>query len=139
MIGKENFPAEWPQEVQLIFQNAVLDGVLATVQHCDGSANVLSLTLPAEKGGGNVTDMISEALHAQRRSNPCTTLTQKTDKTGSSTSVNTAAAPDGSKPKSVPENQKEPVSTTVLANTVDATSQHPEEKMNISAASACGS
>lgn len=136
MIGKENFPAEWPQEVQLIFQNAVLDGVLATVQHFDGSANVLSLTLPAEKGGGNVTDMISEALHAQRRSNPCTTSTQKT---GSSTSVNTAAALDGSKPKSVPENQKEPVSTTVLANTVDAISQHPEEKMNISAASACGS
>uniref|UniRef100_A0A3P8PUR5 Tudor domain-containing protein 1 n=1 Tax=Astatotilapia calliptera TaxID=8154 RepID=A0A3P8PUR5_ASTCA len=139
LAGKENFPAEWPQEVQLIFQNAVLDGVLATVQHFDGSANVLSLTLPAEKGGGNVTDMISEALHAQRRSNPCTTSTQKTDKTGSSTSVNTAAAPDGSKPKSVPENQKEPVSTTVLANTVDAISQHPEEKMNISAASACGS
>nr|XP_004567589.2 tudor domain-containing protein 1 [Maylandia zebra] len=138
LAGKENFPAEWPQEVQLIFQNAVLDGVLATVQHFDGSANVLSLTLPAEKGGGNVTDMISEALHAQRRSNPCTTSTQKTDKTGSSTSVNTAAAPDGSKPKSVPENQKEPVSTTVLANTVDAISQHPEEKMNISAASACG-
>lgn len=139
MIGKENFPVEWPHEVQLIFQNAVLDGVLATVQHFDGSANVLSLTLLAEKGGGNVTDMISEALHAQRRSNPFTTSTQKTDKTGSSTSVNTAAAPDGSKHKSVPENQKEPVSTTVLANTVDATSQHPEEKMNISAASACGS
>lgn len=115
-----------------------LDGVLATVQHFDGSANVLSLTLPAEKGGGNVTDMISEALHAQSKSNPCTTSIQKADKTGSSASVNTAAAPDGSKPKSVPENQRELMSTTELANTLDATSQHPEEKINISAASACG-
>uniref|UniRef100_A0A669E863 Tudor domain-containing protein 1 n=1 Tax=Oreochromis niloticus TaxID=8128 RepID=A0A669E863_ORENI len=136
LAGKENFPAEWPQELQLIFQNVVLDGVLATAQHFNGSANVLSLTLPAEKGGGNVTDMISEALHAQSKSNPCTTSTQKTDKTGSSTSVNTAAPPDGSKPKLVPENQKEPMSTTELANTLDATSQHPEEKMNISAAAA---
>lgn len=47
-----------------MFQSLLLDGVLATVQSFDGSANVLSLTLPVERGGAHLTAMILDALQA---------------------------------------------------------------------------
>ncbi|XP_045924899.1 tudor domain-containing protein 1 isoform X3 [Micropterus dolomieu] len=64
LTGKEHFPAVMPEEVQHMFQSLLLDGVLATVQSFDGSANVLSLTLPVERGGGHLTAMILDALQA---------------------------------------------------------------------------
>ncbi|XP_030611149.1 tudor domain-containing protein 1 [Archocentrus centrarchus] len=134
LAGKEHFPAEWPQEVQQMFQTVLISGVLATVQYFDGSASVLSLVLPAEKGGGNITEMILEALHAQTKRNPCTTPTQKTDEGGSSTTISTAAAPDSSKSKPIPENQKGPIGT----ETLDPTAEHLEQKEDISAASVSG-
>lgn len=134
LIGKEPFPAEWPQEAQQMFQAVVSDGVLAKVQYFDGSASVLSLTLPAERGGGNIANMILEALCAKTERSPCTTPTQKTDSTGSSTSISTAAAPDSSKSQPMPENQRGPIST----DTLDTTAKHHEQKKNIPAASVSG-
>lgn len=64
-LGKEHFPAEWPQEVLQTFKSLLSKGVVATVQHFDGFANVLSLNLYTESGGGHLSAMIMDALHAQ--------------------------------------------------------------------------
>uniref|UniRef100_A0A8C3ALW9 Tudor domain-containing protein 1 n=1 Tax=Cyclopterus lumpus TaxID=8103 RepID=A0A8C3ALW9_CYCLU len=101
LTGKEHFPAEIPEEVQQMFQNLLLSGVLATVQSFNGSENVLSLTLPTEKGEAHITAMILDALQAQAKSHPCTSITQKVDQTDSSPSAasTTAPAPETSQQK----------------------------------------
>ena len=81
-----------------------MNGVLATVQAFDGSANVLSLTLHMESGGGHLSAMIVEALQAQAKSSspPCTI--QKVEQVDSSLSASTTAvSPDGQQPESMPE------------------------------------
>uniref|UniRef100_A0A8C3AMT9 Tudor domain containing 1 n=1 Tax=Cyclopterus lumpus TaxID=8103 RepID=A0A8C3AMT9_CYCLU len=92
LTGKEHFPAEIPEEVQQMFQNLLLSGVLATVQSFNGSENVLSLTLPTEKGEAHITAMILDALQAQAKSHPCTSITQKVDQTDSSPSAASTTA-----------------------------------------------
>lgn len=92
-----------------MFKSLLMSGVLATVQSFDGSANILSLTLPTERGGGHITVMILDALHAKTNSNPCPMDTVKTDQVDSSTS--TTAAPDCPDP-SIPETPKVLESTT---------------------------
>uniref|UniRef100_A0A8C4HZP5 Tudor domain-containing protein 1 n=1 Tax=Dicentrarchus labrax TaxID=13489 RepID=A0A8C4HZP5_DICLA len=94
LTGKEHFPAQWPKEVQQMFESLLANGVLATVQSFSGSANVLSLTLPTEKGGGQLTAMILDALQAQAKSNPCQPSTQKAEQTDSSIpTASTTVAP----------------------------------------------
>ncbi|XP_047464892.1 tudor domain-containing protein 1 isoform X2 [Mugil cephalus] len=97
LIGREHFPAEWPAEVQELFQTLMSSGVLATVHSFDGSYNVLSVSLPIESGGGHLTSMILDALQAESNPPPpptTTTTPQKTDTTGSSTSIGTTPAPE---------------------------------------------
>lgn len=79
--GKEHFPTEWTKESQQMFRDLLVNGVLATVQSFDGSTNMLSLTLPTERGGGNITAMILDAIQAQAKSNsqPSTTKADQTD------------------------------------------------------------
>ncbi|XP_070783515.1 tudor domain-containing protein 1 [Enoplosus armatus] len=130
LTGKEHFPAEMPEEVQQMFQGLLLNGVLATVQSFDGYANVLSLILPTERGGGHLTAMILEALQAQAKSNPHPSTTQKADQTDSGTSTaNTAVVPDC--PQTGLEN---PTATTCLTITPETTPRTPQPK-NTSAVS----
>ncbi|CAK6974631.1 LOW QUALITY PROTEIN: tudor domain-containing protein 1 [Scomber scombrus] len=139
LTGKERFPAEWPEEVQQIFKSLLMNGVLATVQSFDGSANILSLTLPAEKGGGNLTSMILDELQAKTKSTPFRSNTVKTDKTESCTSsTSTTAAPDCPQPRSVPETQKVLESSTAATGpdiTSEPTSWMPQQKKETSAES----
>ncbi|XP_070708417.1 tudor domain-containing protein 1 [Pempheris klunzingeri] len=102
LSGREHFPAEWPEEVQLMFQSLLSNGVLATVQSFDGSANVLSLSLVTERGGGHLTAMILDALQEQGKSISSPPATQKSDQTDSSSSTDRTA----DIPNLVPENQK---------------------------------
>uniref|UniRef100_A0A671WVF3 Tudor domain containing 1 n=1 Tax=Sparus aurata TaxID=8175 RepID=A0A671WVF3_SPAAU len=92
LTGREHFPAEWPEEVLQVFQNLLSNGVLATVQSFDGSANMLSLTLHPEAGGGNLTAMIMDILQAQAKSSPCPSTTQKAEQTDSSTLASSICA-----------------------------------------------
>ncbi|XP_069374095.1 tudor domain-containing protein 1 isoform X1 [Paralichthys olivaceus] len=113
LAGKEHFPVEWPEEVQQLFQTILAKGVLATAQSFDGSANVLSLSLPTESGGGQVTAMIVEALQVLTKTNPSPATTQKADQTDSGTPpVGATVEPECPQPKSVPETQKRLEHTT---------------------------
>uniref|UniRef100_UPI0037E92CC5 tudor domain-containing protein 1 n=1 Tax=Semicossyphus pulcher TaxID=241346 RepID=UPI0037E92CC5 len=124
LTGKEHFPAEWPEETQQAFQSLVLNGVLATVLSFDGSANVLSLTLPTERGGGNLTPMMLDALQAQAKNNPNQCSTQKADQTDSSTSTaSIAAVPDCPQPKSIPENTTASTGLTMTPEPTPCTNQ----------------
>ncbi|XP_074520237.1 tudor domain-containing protein 1 isoform X2 [Halichoeres trimaculatus] len=76
LTGKDHFPTEWTAESQQMFQNLLANGVLATVLSFDGSTNILSLTLPIERGGGNVTAMILDAIQAEAKSNSQAPTTQ---------------------------------------------------------------
>ncbi|XP_044033632.1 tudor domain-containing protein 1 isoform X2 [Siniperca chuatsi] len=137
LTGKEHFPAEIPEEVQQMFRGLLSNGVLATVQSFTGSANVVSLTLPTERGGGNLIAMILDTLQAQAKSNPCPSTTQKDDQTDSSTSTaSTTAVPDCPQPKSETQTGLEnPTATTGLTVTPELTPQTPHQKKNTSAVS----
>uniref|UniRef100_A0A4W6CCJ3 Tudor domain containing 1 n=1 Tax=Lates calcarifer TaxID=8187 RepID=A0A4W6CCJ3_LATCA len=134
LTGKEHFPTEWPAEVQQMFKTILMNGVLATVQSFDGSANVLSLTLPTERGGGQLTAMIVDALQVQAKSNPCPATTQRGDQTDSSTpTASTTSTPDCPQPKSDPETQKgleHTTATTGLTITPEPTPWTPPQKKN---------
>ncbi|XP_042364583.1 tudor domain-containing protein 1 [Plectropomus leopardus] len=139
MTGKEHFPKEFPEEVQQMFQSLLLNGVVATVQSFDGSANVLSLTLPAERGGGHLTTMILDALQVQASSNPSPSTTEKNGHTDSSTSAaSTTVEPVCPEPKSIPETQKGVNNTTAATGLTIASEpvlQTPQHKMYSSAVS----
>ncbi|KAG8008701.1 Tudor domain-containing protein 1 [Nibea albiflora] len=138
LTGKEHFPAEWPEEVQQLFETLLLNGVLATVQSFDGSANVLSLILSAEMGGGQITAMILDALQARAKSNPCRSA-QMAEQTDSSTSAaSTRVTPDCVQPKSIPESQKRienATATTGLSVAAEPELQTAVQKKNTSAVS----
>lgn len=105
--GKEHFPAEWPEEVLQTFQSLLLKGVLATVQSFDGFANVLSLSLHTESGGGQLTAMILDALYAQAKRNPLPSTNQKAEQSDSSLSAaTTTVTPHCLPPKAMPETHK---------------------------------
>lgn len=124
-----------------MFQNLLLNGVLATVQSFDGSVNVLSLTLPTERGGGHLTAMILDALQDQAKSKSSPSTAQKPDQTNSSASnATTTVVPDCPQPKSVPETQTEvenKTATTGLTITPEPTTQTLQKK-NTSALSVNG-
>ncbi|XP_041672490.1 tudor domain-containing protein 1 [Cheilinus undulatus] len=105
LSGKEHFPAVWTQDVREMFRNLLQTEVLATIQSFDGSANVLSLTLPTESGGGNIAAIILGALEEQAKMNPTPCITTKPDQTDSSLSVttSTSAEPNCPESKSVSE------------------------------------
>ncbi|XP_041830466.1 tudor domain-containing protein 1 [Melanotaenia boesemani] len=137
LTGIEHFPAEWPTEVQQMFGTEVVNGVLATVKAFDGSANVLSLTLPAERGGGHLTTMILDALNVH--SNPDTmTRTDKPD----DMLISSAAEPGLPQPKPIPEFQNDLETMTVTVNTMgpnktaEPTTQRPQQTISTSAATA---
>ncbi|XP_054878615.1 tudor domain-containing protein 1 [Poeciliopsis prolifica] len=97
LAGGENFPEEWPEEVLQACRAELVNGVLAKVQSFSGSANALSLTLPAERDGVQLTSLVLEKLNAFNKSNPDTN--QKLD--------DTPGVPDGPQSKLVPEPQLE--------------------------------
>ncbi|XP_076007844.1 tudor domain-containing protein 1 [Genypterus blacodes] len=118
LAGKERFPAVWPVEVLRMFQAVLLNGVIATVRSFDGSANLLSLSLPSELGGGHLTTMMLDALHVQSKTRPGPAA----DRTGGSTSITRAeSAPE---PKSI-------ITEPELNNNMSADSVHedPVQKM----------
>ncbi|XP_056285951.1 tudor domain-containing protein 1 isoform X2 [Pseudoliparis swirei] len=129
----ELFPAELPEEVQKLFQNLLSSGVLATVQSFNGSENVLSLTLPTEKGGGHIGAMISDALQA--KSHPGASITRKVDHAaGIAAAAITAAGADCRIAK--PESPKEPGNTAAsagLAMNPEPAPETPQQKKNTSA------
>ncbi|XP_028331268.1 tudor domain-containing protein 1 isoform X2 [Gouania willdenowi] len=109
LSGKEGFPTERPDDVQQM----LMSGVLTTVQSFDGRANVLSLALPAESGGPQVSGVTGDASHAHIKSNPHLDATQKSDKPVSSTSIKATTSPDRPQPNSIPN------TLTGLENTTD--------------------
>lgn len=66
-LGKEHFPAVWPEEVQHTFQTLLSKGVLATVESFDGFANVLSLCLDTKSGRRQLTAVMLDALQDQTK------------------------------------------------------------------------
>ncbi|KAK2820415.1 hypothetical protein Q5P01_023374 [Channa striata] len=140
LTGKEHFPEKWPETIQQIFRSFLANDVLATVHSFDGSANVLSLTLPTEDSGGDVTAMILDALHAQSKSSSCCPATaQRTDQTNSCTlAPSQRAVPDCSQTKSTPGTQKvlpEGTATTDTTTTPESTPPAAQQNEKTSTAS----
>uniref|UniRef100_M4A0X7 Tudor domain containing 1 n=1 Tax=Xiphophorus maculatus TaxID=8083 RepID=M4A0X7_XIPMA len=108
LAGGENFPEQWPEEVLQACRAELVNAVLAKVQSFDGFANALSLTLPAERDGVQLTSLVLDKLNAFNKTNPDTN--QKLD--------DAPGVPDGPQSKLVPEPQLElehkpaPVDTT---------------------------
>lgn len=93
--------------MQQTFQSLLSKGVLATVQSFDGSANVLSLTLHTESGGGDLSAMILDELQAEAKSNPFPSSTQQAEQTNSSLSAaSITVVPQYPQPNLMPETQK---------------------------------
>ncbi|XP_028990018.2 tudor domain-containing protein 1 [Betta splendens] len=114
LAGKEHFPATWSEEVLQMFRSFLLNGALATVRSFDGCANVLSLTLPTERGGGDLTAMILKELQVQGENSPYLTIPHMSGLTDSGTPVRSATTPpDSPEPRSKPETQKRPENTSV--------------------------
>ncbi|XP_054623238.1 tudor domain-containing protein 1 isoform X2 [Dunckerocampus dactyliophorus] len=86
LTGKEHFPAQWPPQVLQMFHGLLLSSVLATAHSFDGSFNVLSVTLPAERGGAHLTALVLDALQAHIKNpySPSPAMDQK-DSTSSAT------------------------------------------------------
>lgn len=128
--------------MQQTFQSLLLKGVLATVQPFDGFANVLSLTLHTESGGGHLTAMILDALQAQAKSNPFPSTTQKAEQSYSSLSAaSTTVVPDCPQPKSMPETKKgleDTPATTGQTTTPEPAPWTPQQKKNTAAMSVNG-
>ncbi|KAF3704392.1 Tudor domain-containing protein 1 [Channa argus] len=140
LTGKEHFPAEWPEGVQQMFRSVLMKDVLATVHSFDGSANVLSLTLPSESSCGDVTAMILDALQAQSESSSCCpATTQKTDQTDSCTlAPSPRAVPDCPQTKSMPGSQKvlqNGTATSDTTTTPESTLAAAQQNKNTSTAS----
>ena len=118
-----------------MFQSLLLNGVLATVQSFDGSANVVSLTLPTESGGGHVSAMILDALQALAKGSPRPSCTQRSEQTKSSTcTASTTTVPDLPQPKPVPETQtglENTPATTGQTMTPEPAHWTPQQKKNI--------
>ncbi|XP_061564122.1 tudor domain-containing protein 1 [Cololabis saira] len=138
LTGKEHFPADWPEEVLPMFQTELVNGVLATVQSFDGSANILSLTLPTERGGGNLTAMILDTLHAHSKSNASFDTTKKRDESGGNVSVSIPAAPDCHHPDSEPGPRSELGNVPGPIDGTQPTAQTLLQNKNISAESING-
>lgn len=125
-----------------MFRTMLLNGVLATVHSFDGLANVLSLTLPTERGGGILTAMILDALQALTKTDPFPYTTPSADLTHSCTpSPSPTALANCPQPNSIPETQKclgnEPCNTG-LNLTPEPRPQLPEQSKNTSAVSVSG-
>ncbi|XP_062270369.1 tudor domain-containing protein 1 isoform X1 [Platichthys flesus] len=122
--GQEHFPVVWHEEVLQLFKTVLSNDVLATALSFDGSANVLSLTLPAERGGGQVAAMIVEALQFLTKTNPSPGTTQRAEQTDSSTPpVSSTAEPECPQPKSPPEHTAAASGSTITSEPTPLTRQ----------------
>lgn len=121
-----------------MFTAELVNGVLATAQAFDGSANVLCLTLPPERGGANLTAMILDTLHTHRKSNLSLDTTKRIEESGSNRSVSITAAPDSHQPHSLHDSRSEPENVTEPIGNTKPTVQSPQQKKNISAAYVSG-
>ncbi|KAM9837932.1 tudor domain-containing protein 1 [Aulostomus maculatus] len=131
LAGKEHFPTEWPVQVQQLFQSLELNRVVGTVQSFDGSANILSLTLLPQQGGGGLTTLILDALQAQSMSNTCPSAKMTPDHADNSTSsTSTTAAPECPQPQSTPANRKSQENPTATIIPPEPTPQTPQERTN---------
>ncbi|XP_019738951.1 tudor domain-containing protein 1 isoform X3 [Hippocampus comes] len=66
LTGREHFPALWPREVLQMFLSLLLDGIVATALSFDGFSNILTVSLPAEKGGVHLSALILDALESHK-------------------------------------------------------------------------
>lgn len=125
-----------------MFRSFLLSGVLATVHSFDGSANVLSLALPMERGGGDLAAEIWTQLQVQMENNPCPGVPHRAAPTDSCMPVPSAATPpDSPEPMSTSETQKGPENTctnSALTVTPEPTLQSAQHVTVTSAASLSG-
>lgn len=61
-LGVKPLPMDWPVEVKLMFRSTLVNCAHCTVQSFDGFSNVVSLTLSAESGGGDVLALVVNAV-----------------------------------------------------------------------------
>ncbi|XP_053721681.1 tudor domain-containing protein 1 isoform X2 [Synchiropus splendidus] len=74
------YGAEWTEYVTELFESVMLSNVLATVRSFDGTSNVLSLSLPAEIGSGDVIDFLLDSLLNHTREMHSPTVEQRDKK-----------------------------------------------------------
>nr|XP_061822693.1 tudor domain-containing protein 1 isoform X1 [Nerophis lumbriciformis] len=121
LSGKKHFPAQWPPHVLQVFNGLLQSSVLATAQTFDGSAHVLSVTLPADKGGAHLNALILEMLQAQIKSPSIRSPAfNQIDSTSSTTS------PDRPKTTLVPSEENIAIATEPPVS-LESTPQSPKQ------------
>ncbi|XP_026996164.2 tudor domain-containing protein 1 isoform X4 [Tachysurus fulvidraco] len=82
LSGNEQFPTVWPPEVLELFGIQMSGKVLASVDHFDGTFNLLNVTKPKAQGGGSsINSIIVDALKKSGKSST-QSLTQDTQAQG---------------------------------------------------------
>ncbi|XP_077407139.1 tudor domain-containing protein 1 isoform X2 [Vanacampus margaritifer] len=88
LTGKEHFPADWPPDVLQMYLSLLRDATLATVLSFDGFTNIVTVSLPAEKGGVHLSALILDALESQKvQSAPSQSAATKAEQMESSSST----------------------------------------------------
>ncbi|KAK3559458.1 hypothetical protein QTP86_013631 [Hemibagrus guttatus] len=137
LSGKEHFPTVWHPEVLEIFGIQMSGKVLASVDHFDGTSNLLNVTKPTAQGARSINAVILEALKKSGKSST-KSLTQDTQAQGyeqaqagvtSSASAHNVST-DTEKPK--PQNQKKENTKTTDASTEKGEPQTPKESVTTS-------
>ncbi|KAM6951176.1 tudor domain-containing protein 1 [Aplochiton taeniatus] len=106
LTGKEHFPSEWPSEVLELFGALLSYGILATVQGFDGTANLLSVTLGTEKGGGHLNAMILDGLQSTKAQ--AKTPSPPSNPTKTSSPLAKTPGPDSPTPKPPADTSRKP-------------------------------
>lgn len=79
--GNEHFPTVWPPEVLELFGIQMSGKVQASVDHFDGTFNLLNITKPKAQGGSSINSIIVDALKKSGKSST-KSLTQDTQAQG---------------------------------------------------------
>ncbi|XP_058262771.1 tudor domain-containing protein 1 isoform X2 [Hemibagrus wyckioides] len=141
LSGKKHFPTMWPPEVLELFGIQMSGKVLATVDHFDGTFNLLNVTKPTAQGGTNINAIILEALKKSGKSS-IKSLTQDTQAQGyeptqagvASSALVDNLSTDTEKPE--PQSQKKENAETTDAGAEKGDPQTPKESVTNSNASA---
>ncbi|XP_060794982.1 tudor domain-containing protein 1 [Neoarius graeffei] len=139
LSGKEHFPILWPPEVLELFNEQLSGKVLASVDHFDGTFNLLNVTEHSAQGGSNINSVVLEALKKASGKSSTKTATQDTQVQGheqtqaastSSASAHNLSA-DTVKPK--PQNHKKEKKTTMTSMEKEDPQALPHSKVTDSA------
>ncbi|GAA6110294.1 tudor domain-containing protein 1 isoform X1 [Tachysurus ichikawai] len=141
LSGNEHFPTVWPPEVLELFGIQMSGKVQASVDHFDGTFNLLNITKPKAQGGSSINSIIVDALKKSGKSST-KSLTQDTQAQGyeqTQAGVSSSASAHNLPTETVnpkPQSLKKENTKTTIANTEKGDPKTPPDSTATSNASA---